>query len=56
MTRKLECIVDGCEATIEGITDEEILQQAEEHAASEHPELDLDDETVEELKSHIVTV
>ena len=56
MTRQLECIVDGCDATIEGITDDEILRQAEEHAATEHPNLELDDETVEELRSHIVTV
>jgi len=56
MTRKLACIVDGCDATIEGATDEEILTQAEAHAAGAHPDLDLDDEMVEELKSHIVTV
>jgi predicted small metal-binding protein len=56
MTRRLECIVDGCDATIEGISDDEILAQAEQHAAKEHQDLDLDDEMVEELKSHIVAV
>jgi predicted small metal-binding protein len=54
MTRRLECIVDGCDATIEGISDDEIMAQAEKHAAKEHPDLELDDELVEELKSHIV--
>jgi predicted small metal-binding protein len=56
MTRRLECIVDGCDATIEGISDEEILAQAEQHASKEHPDLELDEKIVEELKSHIVAV
>jgi len=56
MTRELECIVEGWSATIEGATDDEILQQAAEHAAREHPDLELDDGLVDGLRSNIVTV
>ena len=56
MTRKLDCIAEGCSASIEAETDEEILEQASAHASKAHPDLELDDEMVEKLKSHIVTV
>jgi len=53
MTKELQCVVDGCEATIEAETEEEILQQAEAHAGEAHPDLELDEDTVETLKDHI---
>ena len=53
MARELHCVVDGCQATITAETDEEILDVAEEHAAEEHPDLELDEETVETLKDNI---
>ncbi|WP_254839041.1 DUF1059 domain-containing protein [Natronomonas marina] len=53
MSKELHCVVDGCEATIEAETEAEILEQAEAHAADAHPELELDEETVETLKGHI---
>lgn len=56
MTRRLDCIAEGCTASIEGETDEEILEQAAAHASNAHPDLDLNDEFVAELRSHIVTV
>ena len=56
MTRRLDCIVEGCTASIEGKNDEEVLKQAAEHAAKSHPDLDIDAEMERELKSHIVTV
>jgi predicted small metal-binding protein len=56
MTKKLECPVDGCHATIEAQTEEEVMAQAEDHAASSHPELELDDETVANIRSNIKDV
>ena len=54
--QRLECIVDGCSATIEAETEEEVMAQAEEHAKSSHPEVELDDETVDKIKSSIIQV
>ena len=45
--QRLECLVDGCSATIEAETEQEVMAQSEEHAKSSHPEVELDDETVE---------
>lgn len=53
MTRKLECIAEGCTATIEAETDDEVMEQASEHAAEAHPELELDEATVREIRSNI---
>ena len=53
MTKKLECPLEGCHATIEAETEEAVMAQAEEHANRSHPELELDDETVESLRSKI---
>lgn len=53
MTKRLECPFDGCHAAIEADTVEEVMAQAEEHAKSAHPELELDAATVEDLKSKI---
>lgn len=48
--------MDGCHATIEGETEDEVMSQAGDHAASSHPELEMDDETVENIKSNIKDV
>ncbi|WP_283404067.1 DUF1059 domain-containing protein [Halorubrum sp. DM2] len=53
---RLECPVDGCSATIESETEQEVMAQAEEHANDSHPELELDDETVENIRSSIIEV
>lgn len=53
MTRKLECIAEGCTATIEAETDDAVMEHASEHAAEAHPELELDEATVRELRSNI---
>lgn len=54
MSKRLDCIVEGCHATIEGETAEEIVGKATEHAQSEHPNVELDDETVSAIRSNIV--
>lgn len=56
MAQQLSCVVDGCEATITEETQAEILEAAEAHAADEHPDIELDEETVELLKDNIEEV
>ncbi|MDS0258124.1 DUF1059 domain-containing protein [Haloarcula sp. S1CR25-12] len=56
MAQQLSCVVDGCEATITEETVAEILEVAEGHAAEEHPDLELDEGTVETLKENIEEV
>ncbi|WP_435073249.1 DUF1059 domain-containing protein [Halorubrum sp. HHNYT27] len=53
---RLECPIDGCSATIEAETEEEVMAQAKEHANSSHPDLELDDETVENIRSNIIQI
>lgn len=53
MTMHLDCPVDGCGASIEGDTEASVLSQAEDHAADAHPDMEMDDETVSMIKSHI---
>ncbi len=56
MSHKLTCIMDGCDASITEATEEEVLEAAEAHAAEAHPDLELDEETVETVRAHIEEV
>lgn len=56
MTKRLECPIEGCHATIEAETEQEVMAQVEEHANGSHPDLELDDETVEDIRSKITDV
>jgi predicted small metal-binding protein len=56
MTKKLDCFIDDCHATIEAETEEEVMAQAQEHAGEVHPDLELDAETAETIRSHIQDV
>lgn len=56
MTKRLNCIVEGCHATIEGESEEEVMGKATEHAQEEHPDVELDDETVGNIRSNIEDV
>jgi predicted small metal-binding protein len=56
MAERLECIVDGCTAVIEADSEDEVMAKAEEHAESSHPDLELDEETIESIRSNIKTV
>jgi predicted small metal-binding protein len=56
MSMRLDCPVDGCHASIEGESEDDVMQQAESHAADKHPDMELDDETVEMIRSKIVQV
>lgn len=56
MTLELVCPVDGCDATCSGETEDDILEQATEHAEDAHPDLELDDDTVATIKDEIEEV
>jgi len=51
--KQLDCIVDGCSARIEGDSVEDVLDKAQEHARTAHPDLELDPQTVSEIRSNI---
>lgn len=53
MTKRLDCPLEGCHASIEAETAAEVMSQAEDHATSTHPDLELDDETVADIRSQI---
>lgn len=56
MSLGLTCPVEGCSATCEGETEDEVMELAEEHAADKHPDLELDKDTVREIKANIKEV
>ncbi|WP_435333522.1 DUF1059 domain-containing protein [Haloarchaeobius sp. TZWWS8] len=53
MPKKLECIIPGCDATIEAETEELVMAQVETHAKKAHPEMDLDRETIDSIRANI---
>lgn len=53
MTKRLECVIEGCHATIEAESEDAVMAQVGAHAAGAHPDLELDDETVETIRSNI---
>lgn len=53
MSKRLDCPVDGCHASIEGESEEAVMEQVEGHAQANHPDLELDEETVRMIRSNI---
>lgn len=53
MTKTLDCPMEGCTAHIEAETEQEVMAQAEEHAKTAHPDVELDEETVASIRSQI---
>jgi predicted small metal-binding protein len=53
---RLECPVEGCSGVIEAETEDEVMSQAEAHAAEKHPDMELDESTVADIKSKIVQI
>lgn len=53
MALRLDCPVDGCEGVCEGDTEDVVMEQAAAHVEDAHPDLELDDATVEQLKADI---
>ena len=56
MSHELHCVIDGCDASINEDSEEAVLEAAEEHAAEAHPDLELDEDTVETIKDNIEEV
>jgi len=56
MSYEFECtnVVPGCEGKVEGETPDEVLQKAAQHAGDVHDLTDLDEATIEKVKSSIV--
>lgn len=48
MPRQFSCVVEGCDFTAEGVTEEEVLEQVQEHANAEHPDVDVEESMVRE--------
>jgi len=53
MSMKLDCPLEGCSERIEADTEEEVMSQAADHAQRDHPKMELDQDTVKDLKSQI---
>ena len=53
MSKRLECIIEGCDATIEAESEDQVMSQAQSHAAKEHPDLDLDADTIADIRANI---
>lgn len=53
MTKRLECVIEGGHATIEAESEDAVVAQAGAHAADAHPDLELDEETVETIMSNV---
>jgi predicted small metal-binding protein len=45
--------MQGCTAVIEAESEGEVMEQAKAHAAEKHPDEDLDESTVADIKSEI---
>lgn len=56
MSKQVVCIVDGCNGVCEGETEDEVMAEVEAHVQDAHPDLTLDQETVDAVKAEIETV
>lgn len=56
MTQQVECIVDGCHGICKGENESEVLAEVEAHVEAAHPDLTLDEETVDAVRAEIETV
>ena len=54
-TLKCGDIVEGCEAKVESASIDDVMRQAAQHAADAHGLTELDEATVEKVKSAITT-
>ena len=46
MAYQFDCMVDGCDHTMRGDTEDEVVEQAREHAQNHHPDMDFDEQQV----------
>lgn len=57
VNHQLKCgdVVPGCDAKFESDTEDGLLQQVGEHAAADHGMTEIDDATLNEIKSKVTT-
>lgn len=53
MSKKLTCVVEGCEFKFEAATEESLLQKVGEHAAAEHGVKEVPPELLAKVKAAI---
>lgn len=53
MAQQFECVVDGCDFTARGDTEDEVMEQVEQHRRGNHPDLDVSED---EVRRNIRTV
>lgn len=53
MSKKLTCVVEGCEFKFEAATEESLLQKVGEHAATEHGVKEVPPELLAKVKAAI---
>ncbi|MFC7155926.1 DUF1059 domain-containing protein [Halomarina halobia] len=46
MAYQFDCIVDGCDFRAEGDSEEEVMNEVQEHARNEHPDMDVDEQQI----------
>lgn len=56
MAKQVECIVDGCTGVCKGETESDVMEEVGAHVEEAHPDLTLDEETVEAVRAEIVSV
>lgn len=56
MAKRLECVIPDCHATIEADSEEAVMAQVEGHASEKHPDLELTEETVADIRANIQDV
>ncbi|WP_267640351.1 DUF1059 domain-containing protein [Haloarchaeobius amylolyticus] len=56
MPKRLQCIIPGCDATIDGLTEEQVLAQVETHITRDHPDLELDAQATDSIRANIEDV
>jgi predicted small metal-binding protein len=53
---RLDCPIDGCHASIESETRGDVMERAAAHATQKHPDVELDEQTVADVESKIVSI
>lgn len=54
--QRLECPIGDCTAVFEAETDDEVMSEVSDHAAEHHPDMEMTDDVVADLRSQIKTV
>ncbi|MFC6963163.1 DUF1059 domain-containing protein [Halocatena marina] len=53
MTQQFDCLIEDCDFTARGETEDELMMQIEQHRQGNHPQLDVSEE---EIRRNIRTI